>query len=84
MHVHFIASRRSLIDTHFPNMETVAIRICILMAPGCTRQLHAPSLPSAAHMLLARSTYNAIHIMLDLDNIDNTTILSKLHFNIHM
>ena len=24
MHVHFIASHRSLIDVHFPNMETVA------------------------------------------------------------
>ena len=24
MHVHFIVSRRALIDAHFPNMETVA------------------------------------------------------------
>ena len=24
MHMHFIASHRSLIDAHFPNMETVA------------------------------------------------------------
>ncbi len=51
-YMHCMASLNVLMSSRFPNMEVIATTNCISMALGSTRELHAPSPPSAAHALL--------------------------------
>ena len=59
MHVHFIASQRSVIDVHFPYMETVPVQICnfdgtqvyVIVARSFAGS-YAPDIPYSGTVLL--------------------------------